>query len=237
MEVFVTIGAKLIISFFGLWIITFITGRKTLSQLTPLDFLTSLVLSEIVGNTLYDDEVTIWQLLFALALWCALAYFFEKATTHFVKFGYMAEGRTVLLVDRGQVNQEMLEKYDIEFTQLLSMLRQQNIFSLREVWYATLETNGSLSVMRKPEYEPPAAQDMGIEAQPDLFSVTVIDKGKLLDESMRGKTIDVELIKAKAREQGYDSIDEIAYAELSEDGTLHVVPMKENTHQKRGGAI
>lgn len=120
----------------------------------------------------------------------------------------------------------MLEKYDIEFTQLLSMLRQQNIFSLREVWYATLETNGSLSVMRKPEYEPPAAQDMGIDAQPDLFSVTVIDKGRLLNESMRGKTIDIGEIKAKVREQGYDSIDEIAYAELSEDGTLHIVPMR-----------
>lgn len=78
MEVFVSIGVKLIISFFGLWIITFITGRKTLSQLTPLDFLTSLVLSEIVGNTLYDDKVTIGQLLFALALWCALAYFLKK---------------------------------------------------------------------------------------------------------------------------------------------------------------
>ncbi|WDM24188.1 YetF domain-containing protein [Paenibacillus polymyxa] len=237
MEVFVTIGVKLIISFFGLWLITFITGRKTLSQLTPLDFLTSLVLSEIVGNTLYDDKVTIWHLLFALALWCALAYFFEKVTTHFVKFGYMAEGRTVLLVDKGQVNQEMLEKYDIEFTQLLSMLRQQNIFSLREVLYATLETNGSLSVMRKPEYEPPTAQDMGINAEPDLFSVTVIDKGRLLDESMRGKTIDVELIKVMAGEQGYDSIDEIAYAELSEDGKLHVVPMKENKNQKSGGSI
>ncbi|MGG4217940.1 DUF421 domain-containing protein [Paenibacillus jamilae] len=232
MEVFVTIGVKLIISFFGLWLITFITGRKTLSQLTPLDFLTSLVLSEIVGNTLYDDKVTIGHLLFALALWCALAYFFEKATTHFVKFGSIAEGRTVLLVDKGQVNQEMLEKYDIEFTQLLSMLRQQNIFSLREVWYATLETNGSLSVMRKPEYEPPAAQDMGIDAKPDLFSVTVIDKGRLLDESMRGKTIDVEGIKVKAREQGYESIDEIAYAELSEDGTLHVVPTNEKKHKK-----
>lgn len=66
MEIFVTIGVKLVISFFGLWIITFITGRKTLSQLTPLDFLSSLILSEIVGNTIYDDEVKIWHLLFAL---------------------------------------------------------------------------------------------------------------------------------------------------------------------------
>jgi uncharacterized membrane protein YcaP (DUF421 family) len=43
---------------------------------------------------------------------------------------------------------------------------------------------------------------------------------------MRGKSIDIEEIKVKVREQGYDSIDEIAYAEFSEDGTIHIVPMK-----------
>lgn len=58
------------------------------------------------------------------------------------------------------------------------MLRRQSIFSLTEVKYAILETDGSLSVMRKPEYEPPTARDMGIEAKPDTFTVTVIDKGK-----------------------------------------------------------
>ncbi|WP_313639374.1 hypothetical protein [Paenibacillus sp.] len=72
--------------------------------MTPLDFLSSLILSEIVGNTIYDDEVKIWHLLFALFIWTALASLFEKATTYFVKFGNMAEGRTVLLIDDGKVN-------------------------------------------------------------------------------------------------------------------------------------
>ncbi|MBE0344124.1 DUF421 domain-containing protein, partial [Paenibacillus sp. 28ISP30-2] len=48
-------------------------------------------------------------------------------------------------------------------------------------------------------------------------------------ESMRGKKIDMEQIKAKVREQGYGDIDEIAYAEYSEDGTLYIVPMGEKT--------
>lgn len=213
MEVFVGIGVKLIISFFGLWVITFITGRKTLSQLTPLDFLSSLVLSEIVGNTIYDDEVSIWQLLFGLFIWSALSYLFEKVTTHFVKFGNLAEGRTVLLVDQGKVNQELLAKYDIEFTQLLFMLRQQNIFSLSEVQYALLETNGSLSVMRKSEGE-----------QNSDFSITIIDKGELLEESMRGRPMSKEQIRAWVKEQGYNRIEDIAYAEIKEDGTLFIIP-------------
>lgn len=125
----------------------------------------------------------------------------------------MAEGRTVLLIDDGIVNQDLLEKYDIEYTQLLFMLRQQNIFSLSEVRYALLETNGSLSVMRKSEDE-----------QSSAFSVTVIDKGRVLEESMRGRAMNKEQIKERVREQGYNCIEDIAYAEYKEDGTLYILP-------------
>lgn len=225
---FLELSIKLVISFFGLWAIAFITGRKTLSQLTPLDFLSSLVLSEIVGNTLYDDEVKVSQLLFALALWTALSYLFEKATTRFVKFGYVAEGRVVLLIDNGEVNQGLLKKYDIEFKQLLSLLRKQNVFSIQEVKYAILETDGSLSVLRKPEYEPPTAEDMGMETSPDRFAVTVIDKGELLKKSMKGKNIDMEMVRVEIKKQGYDNIKDIAYAEYDDDGELYIIPKSRN---------
>lgn len=218
------LSIKLVISFFGLWVITFVTGRKTLSQLTPLDFLSSLVLSEIVGNTLYDDQVNVSHLLFALAVWTILSYLFEKATTRFVKFGYAAEGRAVLLIDNGEVNQSLLKKYDIEYKQLLSMLRKQNVFSLQEVKHAVLEIDGSLSVLRKPEYEPPTAQDLGLRDPSNSLAITVIDKGELLTMSMRGKKVDPEKVKSDMQRQGYDNIKDIAYAEYGEDGTLYIIP-------------
>lgn len=221
---FMELSIKLVISFFGLWVITFVTGRKTLSQLTPLDFLSSLVLSEIVGNTLYDDQVKISHLLFALAVWTILSYLFEKATTRFVKFGYAAEGRAVLLIDNGEVNQSLLKKYDIEYKQLLSMLRKQNVFSLQEVKHAVLEIDGSLSVLRKPEYEPPTAQDLGLQDISNSLAITVIDKGELLTMSLRGKKMDPEKVKLDMQRQGYDNIKDIAYAEYGEDGTLYIIP-------------
>ncbi|CAH1056753.1 YetF domain-containing protein [Paenibacillus pseudetheri] len=146
-------------------------------------------------------------------MWTALSYLFEKVTTHFVKFGNMAEGRTVLLINDGKVNQDLMEKYDIEYTQLLFMLRQQNIFSLSEVKYALLEMNGSLSVMRK-----------SVEEQSSAFSVTVIDKGRVLEESMRGRPMNKEQIQKRVKEQGLKSIEDVAYAEFKEDGTLYILP-------------
>ena len=104
MDMFIDLGIKLIVSFSG-YGSSHLLREKTISQLTPLDFLSSLILSEIVGASLYDDKVNLYHLLFALALWTTMSYLFEKATTHFVKFGYLTEGRAVLLIDNGKLNQ------------------------------------------------------------------------------------------------------------------------------------
>ncbi|PIH58778.1 DUF421 domain-containing protein [Paenibacillus sp. LK1] len=146
--------------------------------------------------------------------------------TRFVKFGYVAEGRVALLIDNGEVNQSLLKKYDIEYKQLLSMLRKQSVFSLQEVKHAVLEIDGSLSVLRKPEYEPPSAQDLGLETPSDNFAITVIDKGELLKMSMKGKEMDTDKVRIEMQKQGYDNIKDIAYAEYGEDGTLYIIPRK-----------
>jgi len=95
------IALKLGISFFVLWSITLITGKKEISQLTPLDFFTSLVLSELVGEAIYDDKIKLSHLLFALGIWTLLTVVFEKLTIRMARFGYFAEGRASLLIDNG----------------------------------------------------------------------------------------------------------------------------------------
>lgn len=60
--------------------------------------------------------------------------------------------------------------------------------------------------------------------QSSAFSITVIDKGRVLEESMRGRSMNKEQIQERVREQGYNCIEDIAYAEYKEDGTLYILP-------------
>ncbi|WP_246315833.1 hypothetical protein [Paenibacillus foliorum] len=62
------ITVKLATAMVGLWLITKLLGKKEISQLTAFDFVSSLMLSEIVGNTIYDKDVHLVQLLYALVL-------------------------------------------------------------------------------------------------------------------------------------------------------------------------
>ena len=51
---------------FVLLIATKILGKTQISQLTPFDFISAIVIGELVGNTVYDPEVRVGSILYAV---------------------------------------------------------------------------------------------------------------------------------------------------------------------------
>ncbi|MGF7128409.1 uncharacterized membrane protein YcaP (DUF421 family) [Natronobacillus azotifigens] len=61
------------------------------------------------------------------------------------------------------------------------MLRQQNIFSIKDVEYAIFETNGKLSVMKYDQKQAVTKEDMNItiKAKQYPFSAELVSDGKI----------------------------------------------------------
>lgn len=77
---FIRIASELFVGFICLFFLTKLLGRATITQLTTFDFISALVLGELVGNALYDSEIGIGRIVFAVAVWGALIYFTEVIT-------------------------------------------------------------------------------------------------------------------------------------------------------------
>jgi uncharacterized membrane protein YcaP (DUF421 family) len=214
---FTLIFIKLSLAFVSLWIITIVIGRKEIGQLTPFDFFTSILLSELVGNTIYDEKVTYAHLIFALSVWALFSYGIEKLSIRFTRMKRFSEGRAVLLVDKGQVNQRLLKSCKLDFSQLVTMLREKDIFNFNEVAYVLYETNGAISVIRKPEFEYVRMKDLELDAKQDVPAIPVIEKGEIQTDNFRGKKIDAAKVRELAHEQGFTDLADIAYAEYSEE--------------------
>jgi uncharacterized membrane protein YcaP (DUF421 family) len=60
-----------------------------------------------------------------------------------------SEGLPLVLVDRGKVVQENLARERISEDELTEEMRQQQIGSLEDVQWGILETNGSISFIKK----------------------------------------------------------------------------------------
>ncbi|MFD7521953.1 DUF421 domain-containing protein [Paenibacillus chitinolyticus] len=210
---FMYIGIKLITGFIGLWGMTRLLGKKEISQLTPFDFVSALMLSELVGNTVYDKEVKYLELLFALALWTVLSLTFEKITQKYKKLRRAFEGSPAVVIEKGKLNVKAMRSNSLDLEQLLMLLREQGIFSLHEVAYGIFENNGSLSILKKSPYDTVVRGDLNLPDEPVELPVPLIEEGEVKFKELERIGRDEEWLKELMKESGFKQIKDIFYAE------------------------
>ncbi|GAB6992039.1 DUF421 domain-containing protein [Paenibacillus pini] len=220
------VAVKLIAGFLGLWIMTRVLGKKEISQLTPFDFVSSMMLSEIVGNTIYQKDVSIIELLFSLVIWFALSYAFEKITQYAKKSRGPLEGTPSILIRNGKIDVKEMKDNRLDFEQLLMMLRQKDIFSVREVAYAIFETNGTLSVMKNSDYDSLQKGDLNIKGDDLGMTYSLLEDGVINEDTLQRLGKGQDWLLAMLREKGHPNPSKLAYVEWQQGRGLYVLEHK-----------
>jgi uncharacterized membrane protein YcaP (DUF421 family) len=218
---------ELIVGFSALFILTKILGKTQISQITPFDFISSIFLGELVGNAMYDNETSIFWILYAILIWGTLVYGVEIITQKVNRSRKLLEGAPSIVIRKGLIDREQLKKNKLDINQLQNLVRQKGYFGLKEVEYAILETNGTLSILPKYQYGSPNRQDLKMRSahQPEL-PVTLIIDGKLNADNLSTAGLSQKDLMEQLQAKGYHSFSEVVYAEMSE-GELLIMPMSQ----------
>ncbi|WP_419874755.1 DUF421 domain-containing protein [Candidatus Pristimantibacillus sp. PTI5] len=230
---YLSILIKLFIAFAGLWCLTRLLGKREISQLSPFDFISSLILSELVGNTIYDGQVSIWMLITAMAFWAGLSYLFEKIMEFSKPIRRKLEGKPELLIIHGEIDTDALRRNSIAFDELRMMLRQRDVFSISEVAYAVYETNGALSILKKPAYETVQRSDLDLDPSPVHLPSSLIEDGVPQPEGLAAINRDEPWLRQELEALGYSDIRSVAFAEWTTEGVLRAAPRFVKEHKKK----
>ncbi|MFB9277628.1 DUF421 domain-containing protein [Cohnella cellulosilytica] len=230
MQDYAEISVKLAIAFAGLWAMTRLLGKREIAQLTPFDFVSSLVLGDLVGDTIYDKQVSFWKLLFALAVWAFLSYSFEKLMALGKPIRRHLEGRPEMIIADGKIDRVVMRRNNMELEELCMMLRQQGIFSVSEVAYAIYETNGSLSVLKKSDYDVVRRADLELESSRVVLPRSLVEKGAIQPDGLAAIGRDEAWLRRELRALGY-AIDSVAFAEWTEAEKLRVIGYSSSTRE------
>lgn len=221
-----TITIEMVVGFFALFFLTKILGKTQLSQLTPFDFISALILGELVGNAMYDPDVHIWMILFAISVWGILMYSLEILTQKSMKFRKILEGSPSIVIRNGTMDRKQMKKNKIDINQLQNLIRQKGYFSIREIDYAILETNGSISVLPKSDNQPVTRRDLKLSQEETTLPVTLIMDGTILTDNLPTAGVNEEWLLKQLKQRNIHSAKEVFYAEWKKDEGLFV--MKEN---------
>jgi uncharacterized membrane protein YcaP (DUF421 family) len=213
---------ELIVGFFFLFLVVKIIGKKIIDQITPFTFIASIVLSELLGNALYDDKASVLHIIYSMSIWTLLLFSVEILGQKFLKLRGIFEGKPSLLIQNGVVNREQLKKNRMNLNQLQSLLRQSETFSIREVAYCYLETNGSLSILKKSPKQKTQQEDLNLPDKPVYIPVTIIRDGELLMDELVELGQNKEWLVLQLQAQGVGDYRNVFLAEWLEGDGLFV---------------
>ena len=220
---FLRITVEAIVGFAALFAITKILGKTQITQITPFDFISALILGELIGNALYDPEVGLVMILYTVTLWGTLIWSIDIITQKFRRSRALLEGKPSLLIRRGQLQRKIMNENRIDLNQLMHLLREKGVFSIQEVEYAILESNGALSILKKHLYQTPNYQFFNATPKAVYLPTAVILDGEIVLENLKEIEIDENTLRKEVEKQGL-TIEEVIYAEWHKEQGLYIMP-------------
>ncbi len=162
-----------------------IMGKRQIGDLQPGELVITILISEIAAIPIQDPTqpilvgiAAVLSLVFVEILISVIAMKF----LHLRRFFY---GTSAVIIKNGVIDQKKLKSLRITGPDLLEVLRNREIFNINSILFATLETNGQLSVLLKPDCQNATVNDInGISNTPDQ-PYLIISDGKIIKDELK----------------------------------------------------
>ena len=160
-------------------------GKRQISDMQPSELVVTLVISDIASLPMQNVSQPLLSGVVPVLVLVAL----EIATSVFMlknrRFRRAVCGTPVVVIENGAILQKQMKRLRMSTEELCAQLRQQGIFSLQDVQYCIVETNGSLSVLEQPQKRVPTAEQQNITIPDNGIEAVVISDGEILESSLK----------------------------------------------------
>jgi uncharacterized membrane protein YcaP (DUF421 family) len=134
-----------------------LSGKRTLSQKDPFDFVIVTALGSTLAQTILSKDVVFAQGLTAFATLIGLQFISTWLSMHSVTVQHLIKSDPTLLFYRGQFLHRAMEHEHVPEIEILAAIREQGIGSMEEVEAVVLEADSGFSVIRQSDKKSDSA--------------------------------------------------------------------------------
>ncbi len=125
-------------------------GKRQLAELQPSELVTTFLISDVASICIDEPELPLFASVMPILLITALEIFNSTLAWYCPRYARLLFGNPVTVIRNGTVNQGALRHLRITPNDLAESLRGAGVFSPEEVLWGVIESNGSLSIAKKP---------------------------------------------------------------------------------------
>ena len=207
LQPYISITLKLVTGMIGILAFLRITGKAQMAQITPLDTVSAFVIGALVGGVLYNPDMSMLHIIFALIVWTGFNMLVRFAMRS-ARMRHFIKGESVFLVKKGIINFGNFKRNSLEMEQFRMLLRQKGIFSMFDVEDVLFETNGAVTVL-----------PTGKTAD----SFLIVNNGEFVESGLAGSEKSKEWALYHIKRNGFNSPSELFCMEWTPNKGIYFV--------------
>ena len=131
-----------------LLVILRLSGRRTLSQMTPFDFVLLLIVAETTQQALLGDDFSLANAIVLILTLFTVDILLSYLKTWLPGIARLVDGVPTVLISRGEPDVRALQRARIAIEDILEAARQQHgLERLDQIKFAVLEIGGNISIV------------------------------------------------------------------------------------------
>ncbi|WP_443660072.1 DUF421 domain-containing protein [Clostridium algidicarnis] len=221
MSIELMILLRTIILLFVTLILTRILGTGSMSNTTPFNFISYVVIAIIVSLMSLNIITNFFLGMIILLTWSLFSIALDYACMKSKWVHDMVNGKERILIKDGKVMEESLSKVRFTGEELLKELRSKGAFNLADVEFAIMETTGDINVGLKSDKSPITPYDLGIKIPPKSQTQTVVLDGNVLDRGLTNMGLNQGWLKTKLEGMGV-TLENVFIGQVDSSGDLYL---------------
>lgn len=161
-----------------------IMGKRQISELQTSELVVTLLISDLAVIPMQNTSQPLVSGFIPIATLVICELIISSIMVKNSKFRKFICGSPIVVINNGKVDQVQMKRLRITIEDLFEQLRQADVFNISDVAFAIVETNGKMSVIKKPESEPPNASSLGIIIPNKGIDAVVVSDGEISDFSL-----------------------------------------------------
>jgi uncharacterized membrane protein YcaP (DUF421 family) len=134
-----------------LWLVVRGTGKRSLSELTPLDLLLIVVIGDMAQQGVTQEDMSITGAVLTVSVFVVWTLLADALARRSQSAQRLLAGEPVIILRNGEPVTDRLERERLTLTDLTEAARMEGIRDLADVEFAVLETDGRFSFITRNE--------------------------------------------------------------------------------------
>lgn len=177
-------------------------GKRQISQLQTSELVVTLLISELAVLPIQNREEPLWIGLIPMGVLALCEILVSWGMMKHRGLRHLLCGRPTLVIRDGKILQDQMRRLRMTTEELFEELRLDGVFTLEEVAWAVVETNGTMSVLRRTADDSLTPKQAGVKVQELSPELVVVSDGQISKGSLALCGLDEAWVHRQAKAAG-----------------------------------